>query len=176
MREPAQPNLRARLRLRRCRPQRDGKRTPARAQPRLTPVIAELVTGSVVGALMSVPGVRHARRRVLGRVGQRDQPATFLFADLVGYTALTERCGDDQAAHIARAFARGVSVLSRQHGARHVKSTGDGAMIWAPDAGEAVALAARLVSELGTRPDLLPVRVGAYTGAAIRQDGDWYGR
>jgi len=52
---------------------------------------------------------------------------------------------------------------------------GDGAMIWAPDPAGAVALAARTVLEIGTRPDLLPVRVGAHTGPALMRDGDWYG-
>jgi class 3 adenylate cyclase len=31
------------------------------------------------------------------------------------------------------------------------------------------------VLEIGTRPDLLPVRVGAHTGPALMRDGDWYG-
>ena len=66
-------------------------------------------------------------------------------------------------------------VLSREHGAWHVKSMGDGAMIWVPDAGSAVRLAERMLTEVGTRPDLLPVRVGAHTGPAVMRDGDWYG-
>ena len=68
-----------------------------------------------------------------------------------------------------------MSALSREHGAWHVKSLGDGAMIWAPDAAKAVALAARALEEVGTRTDLLPVRVGAHTGPAVMRGGDWYG-
>jgi class 3 adenylate cyclase len=68
-----------------------------------------------------------------------------------------------------------MAALSREHGARQVKSMGDGAMIWAPDPARAVALAARTVLEVGTRPDLLPVRVGAHTGPALMRGGDWYG-
>jgi len=98
-----------------------------------------------------------------------------LFADLVGYTALTERCGDEAGARVAREFRRAMTALSREHGARQVKSMGDGAMIWAPDPARAVALAARTVLDIGTRPDLLPVRVGAHTGPALMRDGDWYG-
>jgi adenylate cyclase len=105
----------------------------------------------------------------------RHPAPTFLFADLVGYTALTERCGDEAGARVAREFRRAIGALSREHGARQVKSMGDGAMIWAPDAARAVALAARTVLEIGTRPDLLPVRVGAHTGPALMRDGDWYG-
>lgn len=76
---------------------------------------------------------------------------------------------------VAREFRRVMQALSHEHGAWHVKSMGDGAMICVPDAGRAVALAARTLSEVGGHPDLLPVRVGAHTGSAVLHDGDWYG-
>ena len=100
---------------------------------------------------------------------------TFLFADLVGYTMLTEVQGNEHAARVAREFQRSMSALSRGHGARHVKSMGDGVMIWAPDPDTAVALAEQVLNEVGTRGDLLPVRVGVHTGPAVELDGDWYG-
>ncbi|MBA3263658.1 MAG: adenylate/guanylate cyclase domain-containing protein [Thermoleophilaceae bacterium] len=106
------------------------------------------------------------------------QPAggpTFLFADLAGYTALTEQRGDEAAAELAREFRRTMCRLSRDHGARQVKSMGDGVMIWAPDAGAAVSLAVDTLQQVGTRPDLLPVRVGVHTGPAVRRGADWYG-
>ena len=52
---------------------------------------------------------------------------------------------------------------------------GDGVMIWAPDPAAAVALAARTVSHVGGRADLLPVRVGVHTGPAVMSGCDWYG-
>jgi class 3 adenylate cyclase len=52
---------------------------------------------------------------------------------------------------------------------------GDGVMIWAPDASRAMSLAGQAVREVGTRPDLLPVRVGVHTGHAVMQGCDWYG-
>jgi adenylate cyclase len=106
----------------------------------------------------------------------RRHPApTFVFADLVGYTALTERRGDEAAAAVAREFRRTMRALSRRHGACQVKSMGDGVMIWAPDAAEAIALAKEAVAEVGARADLLPVRVGVHTGPAVMQGCDWYG-
>ena len=105
----------------------------------------------------------------------RHPAPTFVFADLVGYTSLTEQRGDDAAARVAHDFWRAMSALCREHGARQVKAMGDGAMIWAPDAGRAVTLAASAVHELGTRDDLLPVRVGVHTGPAVMRGGDWYG-
>ena len=111
-----------------------------------------------------------------GRRRMRRHPApTFVFADLAGYTTLTEQQGDEAAARVANEFRRTMHAISRDHGARQVKSMGDGVMIWAPDAGCAIALAARAVEEVGSRPDLLPVRIGVNTGAAVMRGYDWYG-
>src|SRR5918912_3265437 len=91
----------------------------------------------------------------------RRHPApTFLFVDLVGYTALTDEQGDEAAARVAREFRRTMCELSRDHGATQVKSMGDGVMIWAPDAAAAIALAADTIEHVGRRPGLLPLRVG----------------
>jgi adenylate cyclase len=106
----------------------------------------------------------------------RRHPApTFLFVDLVGYTALTDEQCDEAAACVAREFRRTMCELSRDHGATQVKSMGDGVMIWAPDAAAAIALAAATVDEVGSREDLLPVRVDVHTGPAVMRGCDWYG-
>jgi class 3 adenylate cyclase len=109
------------------------------------------------------------------RACRRRSTPTFLFADLVGYTALTEAVGDSAAADLAREFRRTMCAISRDHGARQVKSMGDAVMIWIGDANEAVSLAAKTLERIGTRPDLLPVRIGVHTGPAVRRGGDWYG-
>jgi adenylate cyclase len=133
----------------------------------------EIITGCVAGAaIVCVRRLLCARRRRW--MAQHPAP-TFLFADLVGYTALTEQRGDDVAARVAREFWRTMSALSREHQAWQVKSMGDAAMIWVPDAAQAVLLAARAVDEVGARADLLPVRVGVHTGPAVMRGGDWYG-
>jgi adenylate cyclase len=100
---------------------------------------------------------------------------TFLFVDLTGYTALTERRGDAAAADTAHRFRRTMRSLSRRYGAWQVKSMGDGVMIWAPDASRAVALAADVLRHVGNCADLLPVRVGVHTGPALMRGLDWYG-
>ena len=106
----------------------------------------------------------------------RRHPApTFVFADLVGYTALTEEHGDEAAARVAREFRRTMCALSREHGAWQIKSMGDGVMIWSPDAGHAMALAAHTVDESDPAQDLLPVHVGVHTGPAVMRGCDWYG-
>jgi adenylate cyclase len=131
----------------------------------------ELVLGLALVSAGVVVMAATRRRRSMAR-----HPApTFVFADLAGYTALTEERGDQAAARLAREFRRTMCGLSREHGASQVKSMGDGVMIWAPDAGAAVSLAGRAVEEVGARPDLLPVRVGVHTGPAVMQGCDWYG-
>jgi adenylate cyclase len=133
-------------------------------------VLLGCIAGAAIVAFQAV--LRSSWRRWMAR-----HPApTFVFADLVGYTELTETVGDEAAAHVAKEFSRALAALCRQHGAWQVKSMGDGAMIWAPDASAAVTLAARALEEVGTRPDLLPIRVGAQTGPAVMHRGDWYGR
>jgi adenylate cyclase len=111
------------------------------------------------------------RRNAIKRVAE----PTFVFADLAGYTALTERAGDQAAAQVAREFRRTMCLVSREHGAHQIKSMGDGVMIVAKDPAAGVAVAAHAVGRLGTRPDLLPVRVGVHTGPAVRRGCDWYG-
>ena len=106
---------------------------------------------------------------------RRQRAPTFLFADMAGYTALTEERGDLAAAELARMFRRGMRALARKHGGWQVKSMGDGVMIWTPEAAAAVELAADAVREIGTSPELLPVRVGVHTGPAVMRGLDWYG-
>ena len=38
-----------------------------------------------------------------------------------------------------------------------------------------MALAAETLERVGSRADLLPVRVGVHTGPAVRRGSDWYG-
>jgi class 3 adenylate cyclase len=135
--------------------------------------VIEILAGCAAGATILCVRRLVDERRLLSMA--RHPAPTFVFADLVGYTELTERRGDDAAARVAHEFWRAMSALCREHGARQVKAMGDGAMIWAPDAGRAVTLAASAVQELGTRDDLLPVRVGVHTGPAVMRGGDWYG-
>lgn len=106
---------------------------------------------------------------------RRHPEPTFLFVDLTGYTKLTEERGDTAAADLARRFRRTMRALSRSYGAWQVKAMGDGVMIWSPDAAQAVELATAAVREIGTRADLLPVRVGVHTGPAVMDGMDWYG-
>lgn len=100
---------------------------------------------------------------------------TFVFADLVGFTALTEQLGDDAAADIALGFARAAEALAAEHGAELVKLVGDCVMLRTARAEDAIRLGVRLVRELSRRHGLPPVRAGAHTGTAVARGADWFG-
>ena len=100
---------------------------------------------------------------------------TFLFADLVGYTSLTERVGDDAAADLAVAFQHRAQRLAGIYGCDVVKKLGDAVMIRGEDAARVVALALRLRRELAAEGDCPPLRMGVHSGPAVHRDGDWYG-
>lgn len=103
-----------------------------------------------------------------------DEQHTFLFADLAGYTALTEAHGDEAAAEIVADFTSSVRGLLADHGAEQVKTIGDEVMARVDDPEQAVILGLRIVEELAAHA-APPVRVGMHTGAAVERDGDWYG-
>ncbi|MBA2764815.1 MAG: YHS domain-containing protein [Thermoleophilaceae bacterium] len=100
---------------------------------------------------------------------------TFLFADLAGYTALTEAHGDQDAADLAEEFCSAVREVLPEYGAEVVKTLGDALMIRVDDAGAAVSLGIRIANEIGQRHNFPGVRVGMDTGCAVGRDGDWFG-
>jgi class 3 adenylate cyclase len=100
---------------------------------------------------------------------------TFLFADLAGFTALTEAHGDERAADLVSDFCSRVRALLPEHGAEEVKAIGDALMLRTGDATSAVQLARRLVDEVGGRHGFPAVRVGVHTGPAVERERDWFG-
>jgi adenylate cyclase len=101
---------------------------------------------------------------------------TFLFCDLVGFTALTDAEGDERAAAVGAALQTRVRAVSARHQAEVVKGMGDAAMLRCSDPGAAISLALRLVDEVDADPALPPIRIGVHSGSAVSHDGDWYGR
>jgi class 3 adenylate cyclase len=70
---------------------------------------------------------------------------TFLFADLAGYTAVTEAHGDEHAADVAAEFVRSVRTLVDEYGGEHVKAIGDAVLVRVDDPAAALELARRVV-------------------------------
>ena len=99
---------------------------------------------------------------------------TFFFADLAGFTALTEAMGDTDATDLAHDFYRAVAELAAVHDAQVVKLLGDAVMVRAEDAARAIELALAIVHDVGGRHFFPTVRIGIHSGAAIERDGDWF--
>ena len=106
--------------------------------------------------------------------GDQIETNTFVFADLAGFTALTEAHGDSSANRIAADFVAGVRRILANYDAEEVKTIGDEVMIRAVDPETAVRIGLQIVDQLAFHRSP-PVRVGVHSGPAIHRDGDWFG-
>lgn len=104
---------------------------------------------------------------------QRDN--TFVFADITGYTALTEAHGDEQAADLAAKFCDSVSELLPADAGEVVKTIGDAVMLRLDEAAPAVELGLRITREVLADHGAPAVGVGMDLGPALERDGDWFG-
>lgn len=106
----------------------------------------------------------------------RSQDAhTFIFADMSGFTALTEAHGDDAAADLVAELAAAVEPRLSRREAELVKSIGDALMIRGEDPLEAIGLALEIVHEVGGQDRFPTIRAGMHTGPATRRGDDWFG-
>ncbi len=102
-------------------------------------------------------------------------PQTFLFADLAGFTALTEVHGDEQAADLVERFCAQAREALASYDADEVKSIGDAILLHSADAAQAVRLAHHLARDVGGNHGFPGVRVGVHTGPAVERADDWFG-
>ena len=98
-----------------------------------------------------------------------------MFADIAGYTALTEAHGDADAAELAATFSRAVSEIASACGGDVIKTIGDAVMVRHGDPSEAVALGLAAAHEVIAGHGFPAVRVGMHHGPAIERGGDWFG-
>ena len=101
--------------------------------------------------------------------------ATFLFADIAGFTALTEAHGDEEAATLVADFCEAVEAELPAFGGTHVKSIGDALMLRVPEPADAVLLGLRIADELMPGHGAPAVRVGLHHGSYVERDGDFFG-
>jgi len=94
------------------------------------------------------------------------------FADLAGYTRMTEELGDEHAVDVVERFVGDVEHTLPDD-ARLVKTIGDEVMVVGGDAAALVDWAVGFQALHATRP--LP-RIGIHYGEVLYRDGDYYGR
>ena len=102
-------------------------------------------------------------------------PATYVFADIAGFTALTEAHGDEEAVGLIDRFCGEVAEILPRYDATQVKSIGDAVMLRVPDAAAAVGLGLDLAHEALCGDGLPAVRVGMHRGVAVSRGGDYFG-
>jgi adenylate cyclase len=98
-----------------------------------------------------------------------------VFADLSGYTRLTEESGDEVAAGVSLRLAQLVSEIAADHRGQVVKMLGDGVHFHFQDPGDAVRAALTIVESARSR-SLPPAHVGVNAGPMIYDEGDYFGR
>jgi class 3 adenylate cyclase len=116
--------------------------------------------------------------RALDAAGLHRRPAPHpeacAFADLSGYTTLTDELGDAAASDMALRLAELVQDVANRHDGRVVKMLGDGVHFIYLDAASAVLGSLELV-ERAEREGLPPAHVGVNAGPMTYTDGDYYG-
>ncbi len=100
--------------------------------------------------------------------------ATFCFADLAGFTALTETQGDQDAADIATRFAD-ITRTSLGPGDRLIKTIGDAVFVMSPTPDAGIEFVERLLSLTCTQPGFPALRAGLHYGEAVQRDYDVFG-
>ncbi|HET9522238.1 MAG TPA: adenylate/guanylate cyclase domain-containing protein [Candidatus Limnocylindrales bacterium] len=102
-------------------------------------------------------------------------PEAAVFADLSGYTQLTERLGDEAAAEMSLSLAQLVNEIASRHRGTVVKLLGDGVYLHFRDPGDAVRASLEIVESTPAR-GLPPAHVGAEAGPMLYDEGDYFGR
>lgn len=115
----------------------------------------------------------------LERAGVRPRPSPHpeaaAFADLTGYTTLTEEAGDAAATEVALAMSQLVKEMAIRHRGEVVKMLGDGVHFHFRDPHDAVRASLDIVHSVRPR-GLPPAHVGVNAGPMIYEEGDYFGR
>src|SRR3954454_1692119 len=110
-----------------------------------------------------------------GAADEQVAEATVGFADLVSFSALTNRLDDDEIGDLVEVFeSRSHDVVARR-GGRVVKTLGDSVLFMAPTPEDGVEIAWDIVHVIGGDQRLPDVRVGLVTGNVVLRMGDVYG-
>ena len=98
---------------------------------------------------------------------------SFAFVDLSGFTALTDRDGDDRAVEVLRTFRTAVREVASNRGVRIAKWLGDGAMLVGVEPESLIGGIVDIVARI-SESSPLPLRAGVTIGPVILFEGDDY--
>ena len=130
--------------------------------------------GRFLGHFIEQDVIGHMEAELAGGVPEEGRMRVVIgFADLAGYTRLTEERGDEEAVGVVERFVEAVQH-SLPIDARVIKTLGDEVMVIGADA---LALTQWAVDfQAALSPDVPAPRIGIHTGEALYRDGDYYGR
>ena len=139
-----------------------------------------LASIDVTTSIDSVISAVESERPDIRSFAAPDGTVTILFSDIENSTLMTERLGDERWLEVLRAHNAVFRRHVRSHGGYEVKNQGDGFMLVFPDPHRAVECAAAIQRALAEQElaesETVRVRMGLHAGAAIREEGDFFGR
>lgn len=150
-----------------------------------TDLTDEQIVTSAGALLPIVPGVLTAawRRHLQGAIRRRltiveagqGQLGVVGFADLVGFTALSQQLADDELAGIVDQFEQLAFDVVTAHGGRVVKMIGDEVMFTVDSPVAAAEIGLTLAEGTRGADELSDLRVGMAQGPLLEREGDLYG-
>jgi adenylate cyclase len=114
------------------------------------------------------------RRELAARSAGHGGHPTAVFADLVGFTTLSERLGPLELSRLIGTFEAIAYDTVAEHGGRVVKTIGDEVLFAADEPGVALETAAALMRRAADE-GLPPLRTGIDHGTAVWFEGDLFG-
>ena len=118
-----------------------------------------------------------SRRRLMGhaRADRPTAPLAVGFADLVGFTALSQQVSERELAQVVDRFEGLAFDQVALHGGRVAKMIGDEVMFVVDDVHAALETALSLAEAYADDEVLSDVRVGLSWGDVLAREGDYYG-
>ena len=98
----------------------------------------------------------------------------FAFVDLCGFTAFTERYGDEHTVVVLANFRTKLREIAARRGVRITKWLGDGAMLSSQEGEPVVSLTIELAARTDPRAVPLQIRGGLALGPVVMFEGDDY--
>lgn len=130
---------------------------------------------SFMGRIADIPSGESANGRHIDRAVR-----TIMFTDLVGYTSLMSRLGDDRAFELLREHNSVIRDSLTRFGGREVKHTGDGVMASFDNADQGLRSAVEIRDGIAgilvpDSDERLSVRIGMTSGEPLQEGEDLFG-